>query len=331
MTASRTNTFSEHYKVVVIGAGPAGTGVLMKLACHGIEPVLLIERNPRIGGISALYPKEKKGVPTFIQFSRARILYGEELADWLKEKTEMCQVDVALDSQVTTIEPNGKKITFVSPHFGRVQVTADAVVMACGAREKNATEKGWITGSRPAQVYFTRQILELKNVHDIMPIQQPVVMGSDILAYAAAAKLQACGSGKPIMLDEPGKPRCSIFKRLYFLRWSRPKYVGDQSEGVKIVGRNTLEGVQTSNAGLIPCDGIVLSGELVPNSELMLSTSLEVDKTTRKPIVGRDFQMSEPGWFSAGNMIGGEHGAEWCYFHGRRVARAVERYLSQPP
>jgi len=237
-------------------------------------------------------------------------------------------VQIALESQVVNVEPGEKRVQFLSPEYGNAQVTADAVIMACGAREKNVTEKGWITGSRPAQVFFTRQILELLAVQDRLPIHKPVVMGSDILAYAAVAKLLAHGSEKPIMMDPPKRPRCPFYKRLYFMLSGRPRYVGNHQGGVEIVGRDTVTGVRVSSTQTISCDGVVISGELVPNSELALTADLDVDLATRKPVVSRDFQMSKPGWVSAGNIIGGEHGAEWCYFHGRRVARSVAKYLS---
>ena len=49
----------------------------------------------------------------------------------------------------------------------------------------------------------------------------------------------------------------------------------------------------------------------------------------RKPVVVEDYQLSASGWFAAGNILGGFHGAEWCFFNGRRVARSVVNYLSK--
>ncbi len=82
------------------------------------------------------------------------------------------------------------------------------------------------------------------------------------------------------------------------------------------------------NGKNIPCDGIVICGELIPNSELALNGNIKVELHSRNPVVAEDYQVSEPGGFAAGNILGGFHGAEWCYFNGRRVARAVANYLS---
>ncbi|MBT7735380.1 MAG: hypothetical protein HN707_10770, partial [Verrucomicrobia bacterium] len=40
----------EHFKVAIIGGGPAGIGVAVGLAKRGIGPVVLIERRAGVGG-----------------------------------------------------------------------------------------------------------------------------------------------------------------------------------------------------------------------------------------------------------------------------------------
>jgi hypothetical protein len=81
----------------------------------------------------------------------------------------------------------------------------------------------------------------------------------------------------------------------------------------------------------------MICGDLVPNTELALMGNLRVDLASRRAAVGSGYQLraavgsgyqlSEPGWFAAGNILGDYHGAEWCYFNGRRVACQVAKYL----
>jgi hypothetical protein len=71
----------------------------------------------------------------------------------------------------------------------------------------------------------------------------------------------------------------------------------------------------------------MICGELVPNTGLALMGNLRVDLASRRVVVGSGHQLSEPGWFAAGNILGDYHGAEWCYFNGRRVACQVAKYL----
>ena len=54
---------------------------------------------------------------------------------------------------------------------------------------------------------------------------------------------------------------------------------------------------------------------------------LEARLPSRLLKLGPDRQLSAQGWFAAGNILGGFHGAQWCYFDGRRTAKFVTRYL----
>ena len=321
---------TKHFRVVIIGAGPAGIGAAIALSSLGIKSIALVERSDKIGGIPSLYKKKTGGVRTFIRWSRGGIpVFGEEYANSLKRKLAKTDVKIWLQSQVLEIEANEKKIIFVNPVKGIMSLTADAVIMACGSREKTLSERGWLTGSRPIRVFFTKQLLQLIDGNDLLPMHNPVIIGSDLIAYAAAAKLKYAGSQEAIIVDNGRGPKCSYFERLYFRQWTQPSFRSSAFKSVEVVGSKTASGIRLSKDGnLIPCDGIVVCGELIPNSELALQGLLKVELPSRKPIVGRYYQLSKPGWFAAGNMLGGYHGAEWCYFNGRRVARAVKNYFS---
>ena len=323
---------TRHFRVVIIGAGPAGIGAAIALCKRGIKSVALVERNDKIGGIPSLYKKKKGGVRTFIRWSRGGFpFFGEEYAHWLGDQLSKTDVQVWLQSQVIEIKAKEKRITLVNPSEGQVTLTANAIIMACGSREETASERGWVTGARPMRVFFTKQLLQLIDGNGLLPMRNPVILGSDLIAYAAAAKLKVAGAADAIVVDNRRRPKCSYFERLYFRRWSQPSFRGVDVKSVEVVGSTTASGIRLSKEGeLIPCDGVILCGELIPNSELALQGNLKVELPSRKPVVGRDSQLSESGWFAAGNMLGGFHGAEWCYFNGRRVARAVINYVSQP-
>ena len=322
---------TKHFRVIIIGAGPAGIGAAIALCKRGVKSVALVERSDKIGGIPSLYKKKKGGVRTFIRWSRGGIsLFGEEYAHWLGVQLSRTDVQVWLQSQVIEIEAKEKRITLVNPNEGRVTLTANAIIMACGSREETASERGWLTGARPMRVFFTKQLLQLIDGNGLLPMRNPVIIGSDLIAYAAAAKLRVAGAANAVVVDNCRRPKCSYFERLYFRRWSRPNFRGVALKSVEVVGSKTASGIRLSGEDdLIACDGIVLCGELISNSELALQGNLKIELPSRKPVVGRDYQLSESGWFAAGNMLGGFHGAEWCYFNGRRVARAVTNHLSQ--
>lgn len=318
-------TSDNHVRVAIVGSGPAGMGAAIELAGNGLGPIVLIERQSRVGGIPAKYRHED--IRTFVQWTRARMISGKRFVDQMVEKIEDTDTRIWNECQVLTVDTEGKALTLVDPQRGKFNITADAVILACGAREKTIAERGWIGGSRAARVYFTHQLLDLLEQKEILPCKNPVIIGSDLIAYAAAAKLKNAGADSIMIIDNTASPRCSIFERVYFRRWVNPSWQG-RVKVANITGNGTIDVTMTTGQSrAIECDGIFVCGELVPNSELVLLGDLDVDRKSRRPGVTSGHQLSAPGWYVAGNMLGGFHGAQWCYFDGVRTGQAVHKYL----
>jgi len=318
----------KHYKVIIIGAGPAGIGAALKLNKSGINSIVVIERNEKIGGIPSFYKKKKGGVRTFVRWSRGGMpVFGQDYAGWLAKQISNTSVEVKLESQVIEIDAKEKSVIFVSPTEGKVKLSADAIIMANGAREENQAERKWIAGARPVRVLFTKQLLNLTDRNDLIPIKKPLIIGSDVIAYAAAAKLKANGAADATIIDNRKSPKCPIHERLYFRLWSNPKYRGFDVDTIEIKGDKSAQGLHV-NGDHFDCDGIIISGDLIPNSELALIGKLDVKVPSRIPQVNNDYQFSQSGWFATGNFLGGFHGAEWAFFNGKKVGDSVIKYLS---
>ena len=316
---------AQHFKVVIIGGGPAGIGTAVGLAKRGVGPVVLIERRAKLGGTPMGYRKKPGGVPTFVEWTRGRVVFGEELAGRMAKRLAKTDTAIRLGTQVTKIDPVEKRLTLLGP-AGVRELTADAVVLAAGAREQTPAEKGWLAGARTARVGFTRHVTGWLDRHGLLPARKPVVVGSDLIAYSAAAKLRAAGSDEPVMIDRRQSPSAGFFERLFFRRWTRPDWSGGvTAAGMK--GDRAATGVQSSDGIEWPGDGVMVCGELVPNSELALLGGLAVELPSRQLQLARGQAMSEPGWFAAGNVLGGFHGAQWCYFNGRRLAKRIATFL----
>ncbi|MEX0611253.1 MAG: FAD-dependent oxidoreductase [Pirellulales bacterium] len=317
-------TTQHHFRVVVVGAGPAGIGTAVGLAKDGISSVLLVDRAPEIGGVPAKFEVKRGGVPTFVAWTRGRVLFGKEFVERLARELRQTNTDIWLDSQVIDADKETRSLKVVSPR-GRAEISADAVVIACGAREKTRSERGWIVGDRPARQFFTMQLIELLDGCHALPMQRPAIIGSDLIAYSAAAKLRTAGSQEAIVCDRSRRPAARLLERLYFGKWSRPVWhpaVGN----ITIADTLRVTGIEVGHHRQ-GCDGIVFSGELLPNSELIAAAGLGVTQPDRLPVRRGRNELSEPGWFIAGAVSGGLHGADWCYRDGLRAASAVSQYL----
>jgi glycerol-3-phosphate dehydrogenase len=315
---------ASHYRVIIVGAGPAGIGTAVGLARLGIDGVLLVERADEVGGVPAKFAAKPGGVPTFLAWRRGQVVFGRQLAEGWKHELADTSTAVCLQCHVLDVDRASRQLSVVSPH-GREQISAEAIVFACGAREKNRSERGWIYGDRPGRVFYTMQLLQLMDCHHLLPMRNPAIVGSDLIAYSAAAKLRAAGSLEPNIYDRSRRPVARLWERLYFSWWSRPRWHA-ATEGLAISSTHDTTSVQVGHVSR-NCDGVLISGELLPNSELISATGLAVMPSTRVPVSKCRNELSDPGWFLAGAVGGGFHGAVWCYRDGLRAAGAVARFL----
>lgn len=127
------------------------------------------------------------------------------------------------------------------------------------------------------------------------------------------------------MFDQQARPIAGWLERCYFARWSRPDW-HTVSDEITIMNDICVTGLQVGPAQRA-CDGVVLAGELVPNSELIVAAGLAMSRPGRIPDMPGRNQLSAPGWFVAGGEVGGFHGADWCYQDGRRAGTTVATYL----
>jgi thioredoxin reductase len=311
-----------------VGSGPAGIGVALGLARGKVGGVALIERAAEPGGVPAKYVAKRGGVPTFVVWKKGRVLYGEDYVDSLMRKLAKTGTELWLESQVTQALREPKILTVVGPDRGKVDVTADVVVLACGAREKSLAQRGWLAGHRPAGVFYTMQLLDLLDGDGCLPMSQPVVLGSDLIAYSAAAKLRSHGAGNATLIDRSFHPAATLLERLYFRRWCKPEWNGVR-EKAEISGSSRVDAICLDGENKLGSDGVVASGSLVPNSELAVEAGLGVLMPSWRPVMRGGYQLSHAGWFVAGNMMGGFRSAQWCHSNGLRVGKAVAQYLEE--
>ncbi|MFF8841170.1 NAD(P)/FAD-dependent oxidoreductase [Streptomyces sp. NPDC015127] len=299
--------------VLVVGTGPAGLAAATRLAAQGAGTVEAVEREQEPGGIPRHSPHRGFG-------PRHRPLDGPSYARRLVDAA--VAAGAVLRTSATVTDWAGPLTLDLTTPAGLERVTARAVVLATGARERPRSAR-LIPGDRPDGVLTTGELQQSVHRHGHRTGHRAVVVGSEPVALTAVRTLRGSGTQVvALVTDRAHGPLQSPRHRV-------PVVTG--TTVAELTGRGRLTGVRLLGPDgvlrLVACDTVVLTGDWIPDHELARHGGVPLDPATRGPAVDTALRTARHGVFAAGNLLRGAEPAATAAEEGRHAAAAVLRYL----
>ncbi|MBQ1364815.1 MAG: FAD-dependent oxidoreductase [Clostridia bacterium] len=326
----------QHVDILIIGAGPAGLAAAIAAREAGVESILVLEREKEPGGILRQCIHNGFGLHRF-----SEELTGPEYAKRDVDRVRELDIPVRCGTTVLSVSPD-RVVTCVSPGFGFSRLSAGAVVLAMGCRER---PRGALCtpGSRPAGIYSAGTAQRFVNLEGYMPGRRVVILGSGDIGLIMArrmtlqgAKVLACVE---IMPYSSGLNR-NIVQCLE--DYGIPLYLSHTVTDIH--GRERLTGVTVSrvdeNRKPVPgseirfdCDTLLLSCGLIPENELSQGAGVELSPLTSGPVVSETLETSVPGIFACGNVLHVHDLVDHVSAESFRAGRAAASFVraSAPP
>ncbi len=316
--------------ILIIGGGPAGMAAAIAAHEEGVKSILIVERENQLGGILRQCIHNGFGLHRFKEE-----LTGPEYAKHDIDRIRQLGIRVCCGTTVLSVSAD-RIVTCVSPELGLCRISAGAVILAMGCRER---PRGALCtpGTRCAGIFSAGTAQRYVNLEGFMPGRRVVILGSGDIGLIMArrmtlqgAKVLACIE---IMPYSSGLNR-NIVQCLE--DFGIPLYLSHTV--INIRGRDRLSGVTVARVDAsrkpVPgteidfdCDTLLLSCGLIPENELSLGAGIELSPFTSGPVVSESLETSVPGIFACGNVLHVhdlvDHVSEESFKAGRSAARFV--------
>ena len=293
------------HNIVVVGGGPAGMAAAVAAYDAGCTDVVILDREPQLGGILLQCIHNGFGLHKLGQE-----LTGPEYAAVYAEKVAQRQIKVYTETTVTNITPD--KVITAQSRAGILKIQAKAVILAMGCRERSRGALN-ICGSRPAGIYSAGTAQKLINCMGYQVGKRVVILGSGDIGLIMARRMSFEGAKIEAVCEVMPYSGGLVRNIVQCLEdFGIPLYLS--TTVVQIHGDRRLEGVTIaqvdekrqpieSTKRYIPCDTLLLSVGLIPENELTRMAGIPIDPVTNGAYVDENCQTQLPGIFACGNVL----------------------------
>ena len=303
--------------VVVVGGGPAGLAAATQLRALGIGRVVLLERESVCGGAA-----RHCGHPAFGLREMRRLLGGWEYTRRLEHKAREAGVDIRTHHTVRGVSP--QLVLDVLTPDGRSRIASRRIVLATGARETPRSAR-LVGGERPLGVMTTGALQSYIYLEKLVPFRRPLIVGTELVGLSSLWTCRSHGI-KPVAVAEMAEaPTARWPLSLFPALLGIPRHFG--TEIIEIQGRPRVEKVMLRDASgeilEIACDGVLFTGQFVPEHTLARAIGLQIDGPAGTLVVDQFGRTSDPRIFAVGNGVRAVETAGWCWQEGLTIAGCV--------
>ena len=317
--------------LVVIGSGAAGMAAAIEAKKNGVDDILILEKDERLGGILNQCIHNGFGLTEFKEE-----LTGPEYLQRFVDQVKELKIAYKLNAQVIELSKD-KVVTYSSKEDGLVKLQAKAIVMATGCYERNAGAI-MLPGDRCSGVITAGTAQRYLNINGLMVGKKVVILGSGDIGLIMARRLTLEGA-KVLCVSELMPYSAGLNRNIQqcLIDFNIPLYLSRTVSKVIANKEGRLEKVILSAVNdklqIIPgtemefeCDTLILSVGLIPYIQLLNYIDCPTS-STRGAIVNQYMETEIEGIFTAGNCLHVHDVVDFVSDEARLAGRSAALYL----
>ena len=315
--------------LVVIGSGAAGMAAAIEAKKNGVNDLLILEKDEKLGGILNQCIHNGFGLTEFKEE-----LTGPEYLQRFVDEVKRLEIPYKLNAQVIDLTKD-KIITYSSKEDGLVKLQAKAIIMATGCYERNAGAI-MLPGDRCSGIITAGTAQRYLNINGLMVGKRVVILGSGDIGLIMARRLTLEGA-KVLCVSEIMPYSAGLNRNIQqcLIDYDIPLYLSRTVS--KVIGKDRLEKVILSavdeNLQIIPntemefeCDTLILSVGLIPYVSLLNYIDCPIS-STKGAVVNQYMETMIPGIFTAGNCLHVHDVVDFVSQEARLAGRSAALYL----
>ena len=274
----------KEYNLIIVGGGAAGILCAIEANKKGIDNILLIEKDPVLGGALNLGN---------YNISRENAINGQEYKKTLMERFDKCSVDLKLNTMVLKIEENNE-VLCTSSECGIEKIKGKKIILANGAKEGSRKAISMV-GDRCSGILTVGMAKKIFSICNMIPGKNILIDGYETL-YMIQEKLKDKNINVVGIISENNDIETyGLTDKIY------KDYKIVSIQGAGRITSVTLE--KDGKEKVVECDTLMFARPMLSDGLVSMRSNIKLNPTTTGPEVDDKFMTSRENIYACGNGI----------------------------
>lgn len=272
------------YDLIIVGGGAAGILCAIDANEKGIKNILLIEKDPVLGGALNLGD---------YNISKEKTILGKDYKVSLLNKLDKCNIDVKLNTMVLKIEDNNE-VLCTSPENGIEKIKGTNIILANGAKEGSRKPVNMV-GDRCSGILTVGMAKKIFNMPHMIPGKEILIAGNATL-YMIEKELKDNNINVVgIITTDKDANTYGLTDNIY-----------DNYSIESIYGQGRINRVKLSKGDqeiFVDCDTLIFANPMLSDGLVAMRSDIKLNQVITGPQVDKTFMTSRKNIYACGNGI----------------------------